>query len=522
VTKIALGKPGDSDTLRSSAETGHRTVSGKKGSRLAQVVGNEISPDGVLTVTVAEGTIRRVFVRGNGKTSSKVIRAAVDVEPGDLYRENDVRDARNRLARLGIFEDVIIVAAPNGEEVKEAPPKTNGDQRDSAGDIPASTSEEAGSPPASDAGQKAEATRDDMTPVEPEAALPVTDEVGFVDLIIRVKERRTGNVAATVGFNEGTGLVGFVDFSEDNVYGTTHRASVQWQRTNTARFTSNGDFIPGRTRAAYLVSYDIPALGRESTALGAQVYNTNTVFLPFFSNNQDNVRNYELRRGGKARVGRTIGRGSTVFLTARRDEVGYDPIPDSLNPPIQDLLNANATVAAFGLNLVLDGRDDAVNPRRGFLHNLAFERAGRFIGGTSAFTGLSADLRAYAPLNPKPQSPILALRLLGGSVDDAAPLSEQFWLGGFDLLRGYDLFSIRGSRMLLSSTELRVPLGPGFQGVVFADIGNAFRPGESVQFNRLKGSGGLGLRFLTPIGPIRLDVAYGSQVQTYVSLGQSY
>lgn len=517
VSAAALGKPGDSETLRAVAQA-VTDLYRQKGFSVAQVVGNEVSSDGVLTVTVAEGTIRRVLVRGNGKTSSKVIRAAVDFQPGNLYRENDVRDARNRLARLGIFEEVIIVAAPNGDEVKEDPLKTDKSEESSE------TSDKDKTAPSTtpDTTEKTDEIEKKPSPQEPEANLPVADEVGFVDLIIRVKERRTGNVAATVGFNEGTGLVGFVDFSEDNVYGTTHRASIQWQRTNTARFTSNGDFIPGRTRAAYLVSYDIPALGRDSTALGAQVYNTNTVFLPFFTSNQDNLRNYELRKGGKARVGRAIGRGNTVYLTARRDEVGYDPIPDSLNPPFQELFSANATVAAFGVNLVVDGRDDAVNPRRGFLHNLAYERAGRFIGGTRAFTGMSADLRSYTPLGKKTQTPILALRLMGGAVDDSAPLSEQFWLGGYELLRGYDLFSIRGSRMVLSSTELRVPLGPGFQGVVFTDIGNAYLPGEKIQFGNLKGSGGLGLRFLTPIGPIRLDVAYGSQVQTYVSLGQSY
>lgn len=516
ISPIALGKPGSDDILR-AVGMAVTDLYRDKGFTVAQVIGNEVSNDGVLTVTIAEGAIRRVFIRGNGKTASNVIRAAIDVRPGDIYRENDVRDARNRLARLGIFEDVIIVAAPNGEEVKEDPLKGDADKAGEDGTPVPADSENTSAP-------IADATNNQITETAPQPGeiLPATDEVGYVDLIVRVKERRTGNIAATVGFNEGTGLIGFVDFSEDNVYGTTHRASVQWQRTSTARFTSNGDFVPGRTRAAYLVSYDVPALGRNSTALGAELYNTNTVFLPFFTSNQDNLRNYELRKGGKARIGRAIGRGGTVYLTGRRDEVGYDPVPDSLNPPVNDLFNANATVAALGANLVWDGRDDAVNPRRGFLHNLSYENAGRFLGGTRAFTGVSADLRSYSPLGTRPQSPILALRLLGGRVDDNAPLSEQFWLGGYELLRGYDLFSIRGSRMLLSSTELRVPLGPGFQGVVFTDIGNAFLPGETVRFGNLKGSGGLGLRFLTPIGPIRLDVAYGSQVQTYVSLGQSY
>ncbi|MBC7808858.1 MAG: hypothetical protein H7145_22215, partial [Akkermansiaceae bacterium] len=258
VTAAAVGKRGDSDTLLVVAQAVTELYR-KKGFSVAQVVGNEISPDGILSVTVAEGTVRRVLVRGNGKTSSNVIRAAVDVQPGDIYRENDVRDARNRLARLGIFDDVIIVAAPNGDEVKEDVLKAGGGEEKSGGDETHPPTGDATAPLDPDATQKT--GKSDNAPPPPPEVFPATDEVGYVDLIIRIKERRTGNVAATVGFNEGTGLVGFVDFSEDNVYGTTHRASVQWQRTNTARFTSNGDFVPGRTRAAYLVSYDIPALG---------------------------------------------------------------------------------------------------------------------------------------------------------------------------------------------------------------------------------------------------------------------
>ena len=102
------------------------------------------------------------------------------------------------------------------------------------------------------------------------------------------------------------------------------------------------------------------------------------------------------------------------------------------------------------------------------------------------------------------------------------PLSEQFFLGGFDMLRGYDLFSVRGDRMFLATTEVRVPMGNGLQGVVFTEVGNAWKPETDLSLSGLRSSFGIGLRFLSPIGPIRLDAAYGSRFQTYISLGQSF
>jgi len=55
--------------------------------------------------------------------------------------------------------------------------------------------------------------------------------------------------------------------------------------------------------------------------------------------------------------------------------------------------------------------------------------------------------------------------------------------------------------------------------VLFVDIGDAWGPDTDFD---LRSAIGLGLRFLSPIGPIRFDVAYGDGVKTYVSLGQAY
>jgi outer membrane translocation and assembly module TamA len=88
-------------------------------------------------------------------------------------------------------------------------------------------------------------------------------------------------------------------------------------------------------------------------------------------------------------------------------------------------------------------------------------------------------------------------------------------------MRGYDLYSLRGTSMLLQTAELRVPVSDSVTGAFFVDYGGASR-GKSIQGRDLKTGVGAGLRFVTPFGPIRLDFAVGRRLQTYVSLGQSF
>ena len=264
--------------------------------------------------------------------------------------------------------------------------------------------------------------------------------------------------------------------------------------------------------------------GRNGTAFGADVYDKNTVFQPLFGSDEETIRSYERRRGATVRAGRALGQGVSVFLSARRDAVGYDAVPFYLDPPVGELLDAAAIVGALGIEFTTDARDARLSATRGYYGSLLFENAGRYFGGERAFNRALLDLRGYAPLARTASGPaVLAVRLLGGSATgENVPLSEQFFLGGYELLRGYDLYSIRGDRMLLASVEARIPLSSGLQGVLFADTGNAWAPGVRANLSDLRAGVGVGLRFLTPIGPLRLDAAYGNELKTYVSLGQAY
>jgi outer membrane protein insertion porin family len=507
--RAAAGRPAGPDAVRAAAEA-VRAEYRRRGFPVAQVVSSEMEPDGVLRLTVAEGTVRRILIRGNAKTRASTVRAAMETRPGDVYREDRIAADRDRLARLGIFEDVVI--APTLDE----PGGAGGDAANAA-------------PPAAD-------------------DTGGGDEIGAVDAVVSVKERRTGNLAATLGFGDRTGLVGYVDLAENNFGGRAQQVSVQWQRWTRTRLERNGVVTEEDARSAYRMSFFAPLLGaRGRDAVGLDVYDTNTIFQPLFAGDDETLRSYEQRRGATLRVGRRLrgvgliggrgggGAGLTLFLTARRDEVGYGRVPARLNPPVSELLTASGTVGALGAQLIADARDAAENPGRGYFVQLSHENAGSLLGGDRSFGQTRLDARRYLRLGGGRENgdgsgretgsgggPVLALRLLGGTSTGDVPLSEQFWIGGYELLRGYDLYSIRGDRMLLGSAEARFPISAGFQGAVFADYGNAWAPGERASLADLKAGVGVGLRFLTPIGPIRLDAAYGDGLKTYVSLGQAY
>jgi outer membrane protein insertion porin family len=513
---VALGKPGDAEAVRAAA-TAVTEVYRERRYTLAQVIDVELTPGGVLTLTVAEGVIRRVVIEGNGRTRQQIIERSLSLRPGEVFNEGKADADRQRLARLGIFADVKVgpeLNLPDDEKAEGAIKRADGNAPKTLIVLP-------DDPPL---------VVTDTT--DARAIGPVEDRVGQVDLVVRVRETQTVNIAATVGYADGMGAVGFVDLSENNLFGLAHRTSLQWQRTSQAQLRQDGSIEPGDSRSAFSFAYEVPTLGPRGVGYGVELYDKNTVFLPAFAGGQETLRSYERRRGFTAEVGRPVTNNLALFLTVRRDEVGYDPLPDRLNPPAADLAaiaDSFGTVGAFGVMALLDGRDNVENPRVGYRHSLAVERSATgFLGGDRTFTQVRADFRGYIPLtritpqNAKKPGPVLALRLLGGTSTGDVPLSEQFFLGGFELLRGYELFSIRGDRALLGTAELRLPLGEGLQGVVFTDVGNAWRPGRAVSPTDLKAAIGAGIRFLSPIGPIRFDAAFGSRFQTYVSLGQSF
>ncbi len=111
-----------------------------------------------------------------------------------------------------------------------------------------------------------------------------------------------------------------------------------------------------------------------------------------------------------------------------------------------------------------------------------------------------------------------------GSNSSSAFESEGFDIGGPSTLRGYkeSFPAFIGNREMLLNTEYRHDLGMGLSGVLFWDFGRAFYDDWSTDFSGFKSGVGVGLRYMTPMGAIRLDAAMGETLLIHFGLGHTF
>jgi translocation and assembly module TamA len=183
--------------------------------------------------------------------------------------------------------------------------------------------------------------------------------------------------------------------------------------------------------------------------------------------------------------------------------------------------------------VVLDLRDNPLRPRLGMFFSLLMQGASRLSGyGSWDYARVLPDLRAYVPL---PLSMVLAARFALGALfitnpaPDLDPTSKRLGPQSYRL-RGGGANSDRGflaghlgdsvdggTRRFEGSLELRVSLGPDFGVVVFGDVGNVSDTGAdadgnayppSFQFSEIHAATGLGVRYFSVLGALRLDAGW--------------
>lgn len=179
------------------------------------------------------------------------------------------------------------------------------------------------------------------------------------------------------------------------------------------------------------------------------------------------------------------------------------------------------TLSAFGFDLQRSTADNVLNARRGYQIALHAEEAGRFLPGTFNYTAMSADARHYLPLSGKL---VVANRLQIGAInaqgDDPAqvPFSKKYFLGGATSIRGWGRYEVSplggsglpigGNSMFAFSSEARLSFGGSFGAVAFIDAGNVWAGDLQWKLNELRYAVGPGLRYETPVGPVRFDLGY--------------
>jgi len=181
----------------------------------------------------------------------------------------------------------------------------------------------------------------------------------------------------------------------------------------------------------------------------------------------------------------------------------------------------NGTLNAVMFDAHRSTADNLLNARRGYQVNLHLEHAGWLFPGTFRYTSVSLEGRHYLPLGNRF---VLANRAQWGNVapvnDDPGnvPFSKRLFLGGSTSIRGWGRYEVSplsedglpvgGNSLLAFSSELRVPIQGKLSAVTFLDGGNVTNNSWAVPLDSLRYAIGAGLRYQTPIGPIRFDYGY--------------
>jgi len=223
-----------------------------------------------------------------------------------------------------------------------------------------------------------------------------------------------------------------------------------------------------------------------------------------------------------------------------------------IEPLLIPLLSQPDHTGMLSASLIQDRRDDPLNAHRGIYNTLDFGVSDRVFGSTRNFTRFLGRNSYYHRLG---QHFVLASNTEFGWIAQfaipngveraqAIPLPERFFGGGSTSMRGFpdnqagprDLvtgFPIGGNALLFHSTEFRFPLiGNNIDGVFFHDMGNvysslgnisfSYHQSDITNFDYMVHAAGFGIRYRTPLGPIRVDLAYSLNPPTFNGLKGSY
>lgn len=222
--------------------------------------------------------------------------------------------------------------------------------------------------------------------------------------------------------------------------------------------------------------------------------------------------------GGGLSVSYPIYDYTRASLAYRYDITDLTDITEDASDNIKELEGKNAT-SAITTALSYDSRDRAFNTTQGQDHNLAYTFAG--LGGDIGFNKVVGELGWYIPVY---KGLVTFLHGKSGFVKQrdgyTLPDYEKFYLGGMNSVRGFGFQDINiktvnsagqiseegGESFVQFNFELTYPFFKdlGIVGVVFYDTGNVF-PDESIDLGSLRQAAGYGIRWYSPIGPIRIE-----------------
>jgi len=320
------------------------------------------------------------------------------------------------------------------------------------------------------------------------------------DIVITVSERKPGVVEFSVGYEDYEGLRGSIDISYRNLWGMNRRIHLRWELST--------------LKERFVLGYHEPyLLGRPI------VFNA---FLLKEARTEKSIDTGEVRyRMKKNSSGISLEKNLTTNLKA---QIAYDfslVKTFDLKPDVVLSREDEGTLAISSIRpgALYDTRDNPFDPTRGVLIGASLKIASTYLLGETDFVKLTVHGSGYKRLGRRF---ILALSLKGGAAQGFAdtrelPIVERFFLGGRNTVRGFEQDTLGpkgrdgtptgGNAFLMSNIELRTYVGKGFSIVGFLDGGNVWRRTVNMDLT-LRYTAGLGIRYRTPVGPIRVDYGH--------------
>ncbi len=392
--------------------------------------------------------VRRIEIAGNTRTRDEVVRREFRQLESSWYDGGKIRLSRDRVDRLGYFQDVSV----DTNEVPGAP-----DQ---------------------------------------------------VDLVVNVTEKPTGNLMIGAGYSNAEKLTLTASIKQDNVFGSGNYLGIEVNTSRTARTLVLSAIDPYFTIDGVSRSIDL-------------FYRTSR---PFNSQGDE----YQLATPGAAiRFGVPFSEFDTVFfgIGAEQTKIGASTgIPNSYFL-YRELYGPTSFSVPLTIGWARDGRDSLLVPTRGRYQRVNLEWSPF---GDVRYTRTNLQYQEYWPLPYKLTLGLNAEIGIGkGLGGNPFPIFKNFYGGGLGTVRVFEQGSlgvidptgafIGGSRRFNVNGELYFPVpGTGNDKTLrifaFADAGNVWREDEKVSASTLRSSVGLGLSWISPVGPLKLS--WGSPVRS--------
>ena len=421
--------------------------------------------------------VRRILVSGYRTTRPRLIYDRIPIQSGDPLSQSSIVEAQRRLYELGIFAKVdIALQNPEGRE------------------------------------------RDKYVLYRLEEASRYSYTVGFGAQLARIGGGNT-TLAAPAGAPGFSPRVSF-GVSRANFLGLGHTLGFRSQVSNFQQRVAVSYFAPQFT--------------------GNDRLNLNLTSL--FDKSRD-VRTFATQRfENSIQLGQRVSRSTSIQYRYVFRQVKIDEKTLNIDPALIPVFSVPVRIGMFSSSFIRDRRDDPVDSRKGVFTTIDSGLAHSAFGSRSDFVRLLFRNSVYRRIR---RDLVLAQSLTVGSTysfglntgDAGVPLPERFFAGGGASNRAFpdnqagprDLatgFPVGGKAMINQSLELRFPLlGDTLGGVIFHDAGNVYssltkislryKQRNITDFDYMVHALGFGVRYKTPVGPVRLDIAYGLNTPSF-------